>query len=211
DSAVVHAGIDHKKLPGCIKALVNFINAEDTINDLLKAAIVHFYIAYLHPYFDGNGRMARLVHLWVLIQCGYQSVLYVPLSSKIKSSKKAYYDTFTKIEANAKISGRIDVTPFLIYFVDEVYNKITKEDTAAPAFAVFDEAQKDGKITEKEARLWQFVLSAYGTDEFSTKQLEKDFGNAAYATIRSFVLKFEKVGLLTSVKYGTRVKYKVLL
>lgn len=211
DSAVVHAGIDHKKLSGCMKALVDFINSEDTINDLLKAAIVHFYIAYLHPYFDGNGRMARLVHLWVLIQSGYQSVLYVPLSSKIKSSKKAYYDAFTKIEANAKISGRIDVTPFLIYFVDEVYNKITKEDTAAPAFAVFDEAQKDGKITEKEAGLWQFVLSAYGTDEFSTKQLEKDFGNAAYATIRSFVLKFEKVGLLTSVKYGTRVKYKVLV
>ena len=194
-----------------MKALVDFINAEDTINDLLKAAIVHFYIAYLHPYFDGNGRMARLVHLWVLIQSGYQSVLYVPLSSKIKSSKKTYYDAFTKIEANAKISGSIDVTPFLIYFVSEVYNKITKEDTAAPAFAVFDEAQKDGKITEKEVHLWQFVLSAYGTDEFSTKQLEKDFGNAAYATIRSFVLKFEKIGLLISVKYGTRVKYKVLV
>ena len=211
DSAVVHAGIDHKKLPGCMKTLVDFINAEDAINDLLKAVIVHFYIAYLHPYFDGNGRMARLVHLWVLIQSGYQSVLYVPLSSKIKSSKKAYYDAFTKIEANAKISGRIDVTPFLIYFVNEVYNKITKEDTAAPAFTVFDEAMKDGKITEKEAKLWQFVLSAYGTDEFSTKQLEKDFGNVAYATIRSFVLKFEKIGLLTSVKYGTRVKYKVLV
>ena len=34
----------------------------------------------------------------------------------------------------------------------------------------------------------------YGDAEFSTKQLEKDFGDAAYATIRSFVLKFEKLG-----------------
>ncbi|MGN0469252.1 MAG: Fic family protein [Acutalibacteraceae bacterium] len=209
DSSVAHAGIDHKKLPGYMKSLIDFINAEDTINDLLKAAIVHFYIAYLHPYFDGNGRMARLVHLWVLIQSGYQSVLYVPLSSKIKSSKKAYYDAFTKIENNAKISGKIDVTPFLIYFVNEVYNKITKEDTAASTLTVYDEVLKEGKITEKEAKLWQFVLSAYGTNEFSTKQLEKDFGDAAYATIRSFVLKFEKAGLLTCVKYGTRVKYKV--
>ena len=49
----------------------------------------------------------------------------------------------------------------------------------------------------------------YGDAEFSTKQLEKDFGNAAYATIRSFALKFEKLGLLKSTRYGNRVKYAV--
>ena len=47
----------------------------------------------------------------------------------------------------------------------------------------------------------------YGDAEFSTKQLEKDFGDAAYATIRSFVLKFEKLGLITSTHYGIRMKY----
>ena len=67
-----------------------------------------------------------------------------------------------------------------------------------------------GKITEKETKLWNFVLSFYGTEQFSTKQLEKDFGDAAYATIRGFVLKFEELGLLKSVKYGTRIKYCIL-
>lgn len=41
----------------------------------------------------------------------------------------------------------------------------------------------------------------YGDAEFSTKQLEKDFGDAAYATIRSFVLKFEKLGLITVQRF----------
>ena len=49
----------------------------------------------------------------------------------------------------------------------------------------------------------------YGDAEFSIKQLEKDFGDAAYATIRSFVLKFEKPGLIKSTQYGNRVKYAV--
>ena len=49
----------------------------------------------------------------------------------------------------------------------------------------------------------------YGDAEFSTKQLEKDFGDAAYATIRSFVLKFEKLGLIKSTQYGNRMKYAV--
>lgn len=53
------------------------------------------------------------------------------------------------------------------------------------------------------------MLTAYGNSQFSTKQLEKDFGNAAYATIRGFVLKFEKLGLLRSTKYGNRIKYQI--
>lgn len=53
------------------------------------------------------------------------------------------------------------------------------------------------------------MLSAYGDREFSTKQLEKDFGNAAYATIRGFVLKFTKMGLLSCAHYGQRIKYRV--
>ena len=73
----------------------------------------------------------------------------------------------------------------------------------------FQTALSHGQVTEKEKTLWEFVLSAYGGAEFSTKQLEKDFGNAAYATIRSFVLKFEKLGLLKSTKYGNRMKYAV--
>lgn len=62
---------------------------------------------------------------------------------------------------------------------------------------IFRNALETGAITEKEKDLWLYALSSYGNSEFSTKQLEKDYGNAAYATIRSFVLKFEKLGLLT--------------
>lgn len=206
---IAHSGINHQKLPEYMSALFDFINAEDNIDDLLKSAIIHFYIAYLHPYFDGNGRMARLVHLWYLIQNGYESALYLPLSYQINKSKKAYYNAFTLIEDNAKISKKIDVAPFLIYFVNEVYNKLNENQQSNETFEIYNEAVKEGKVTEKETKLWQFVLSAYGTNEFSTKQLEKDFGEAAYATIRSFVLKFEKLNLLISIKYGIRVKYKV--
>ena len=49
----------------------------------------------------------------------------------------------------------------------------------------------------------------YGDAEFSTKQFEKDFRDAPYATIRSFVLKFEKLGLIKSTQYGNRMKYAV--
>ena len=207
---VEHSGLDYKKVPEFMKMLITFVNAEDDINDLIKAAIIHFYIAFVHPYFDGNGRMARVLHLWFLIQKGYQSALFIPFSSQIEKSRKAYYDAYTTIEENKKLSGKIDVTPFILYFINNVYNKMNEGSVTVEILSAYDDAVKDGKITEKETKLWKFVLSHYGTEEFSTKQLEKDFGDAAYATIRGFVLKFEDLGLLSSVKYGPRVKYKIV-
>lgn len=209
-SQVEHTGLDYRKVPEYMQSLIKFINTDDDVNDLIKAAIIHFYLAYIHPYFDGNGRIARLLHLWFLVQKSYQSALFIPFSSNIEKSRKAYYDAYTLIEENRKLSGNVDVTPFVMYFVNDVYNKMSDGATSVDTIAVFEDALKAGRITEKEKQLWLFVLSCYGTDEFSTKQLEKDFGNAAYATIRAFVLKFEDLGLLSSAKYGTRVKYRVV-
>ena len=206
---VEHTGLLWQALPERMGELVAFIHEESEINDLLKAALIHFYMAYLHPYFDGNGRMARLMHLWYLVQQGYSSALFVPLSEYINKSRKSYYDAYTLVEENAGISDILDATPFLVYFIENVYHKLNGALPAVQTTAAFQAALSQGQITEKEKSLWEFVLSAYGDTEFSTKQLGKDFGNAAYATIRSFVLKFEKLGLLQSARYGNRVKYAV--
>lgn len=207
-SQVEHTGVDAAKVPAYMKDLVAFANAEDDIDDLTKAAILHFYVAYVHPYFDGNGRMARLLHLWFLIQKGYRSALSVPFSSCIERSRKAYYNAFSQVEDNRAYSDVLDVTPFILYCVNSVYAHM-KPVAEADTTAVYEAALKAGQITKKQEELWRFVISVYGTDEFSTKQLERDFGNAAYATIRDFVLKFERIGLLTATTYSSRVKYQV--
>ena len=209
--ALEHTGLPHGKLSEYMSKLTAFINSDDGMNDLLKAAAIHFYIAYLHPYFDGNGRMARLIHLWYLKRQGYSSALFTPFSSYIERSRKGYYNAYSLAEENAKISGMMDVTPFLVYFIENVYNKIGSVLPQPDTTDAFRKALDEGQITEKERDLWNFVLSAYGVGEFSTKQLERDFGNAAYATIRGFVLKFEKLGLLTAQKYSNKVKYSISL
>ena len=203
-------GLPAQQLPDAMKRLVDFTNAKDGINELHKAAILHFAFAYYHPYFDGNGRTARLLHLWYLVQQGYPAALFTPFSRYIAESKAAYYKAYDRVEKNALISGYTDVTPFLSYFCNEIYNRLQVD--AAPPQAdlqVYQTALANGKITEKERLLWDYVLSAYGTEEFTTKQLEKDFRNAAYATIRTFVMKFHEMGLLAARKAGNRVYYKV--
>ena len=203
-------GLPAQQLPDAMKRLVDFTNAKDGINELHKAAILHFAFAYYHPYFDGNGRTARLLHLWYLVQQGYPAALFTPFSRYIAESKAAYYKAYDRVEKNALISGYTDVTPFLSYFCNEVYNRLQVDVIPPQAdLQVYQTALANGKITEKERLLWEYVLSAYGTGEFTTKQLEKDFRNAAYATIRTFVMKFHEMGLLAARKAGNRVYYKV--
>ena len=201
-------GLSDELLPQVMKQLIDFANAEDDLNELHKAAILHFAFAYYHPYFDGNGRTARLLHLWYLARHGYPAALFTPFSRYIDESKAAYYKAYERVEKNAMLTGYTDVTPFLSYFCKEVYNRLQAD--TAPAhtdFKVYQQALVEGRITEKERLLWEYVLSAYGTSEFTTKQLEKDFRNAAYATIRTFVMKFHDMDLLAARNAGNRVGF----
>lgn len=195
---VEHTGLEAALLPKYMKAFVKYASADDE-DPLVKACILHFYLAYVHPYFDGNGRMARLLHLWYLAQQGYTGAFYVPFSSSIMETKSDYYNAFTLIEENYKISGVIDVTPFILYFQKSVYPKMKSVKPVS----------LDSSFTVKEQELWDFVCSNYRDFEFTTKRLEKDFGNAAFATVRSFCLKFTSLGLLSSRSLSNKVLYKL--
>ena len=207
---IEHQGISYHLLPEYIVNMINYIHIDDGLDQIMKSIIIHYYFAYLHPYFDGNGRMARLLQLWYLVQIGYTSSLFIPFSAYINESKGLYYKAFTLISNNSKVSEVLDVTPFVTYFIDNVLTKLQKRTEPTNALKIFNNLLQTAEITAKEKDLFYYVLSAYGTNEFSTKQLEKDYQNAAYATIRNFVLKLESKGLLSSQKYGNRMRYRVI-
>ena len=208
---LVHSGLDHNRLPEAMQQLLRFVHTRDNIDDLTKASILHFCIAYYHPYFDGNGRMARLLHLWYLVQQGYGSALFLPFSQFIAESKTQYGKAFELIEANEKLTGTLDVTPFIQYISSHVYDRIaeTPPATSSSVDQCYEAALASGGITQKEALLWDFVRQNYGTEPFSTKRLQHDYGDAAYATIRAFVQKFEALDLLQCHPFSNRPKYQV--
>ena len=206
---IEHQGLNHQLLPQYIASMIDYIHRDDGLDQIIKSIVIHYYFAYLHPYFDGNGRMARLLQLWYLVQKGYTSSLFIPFSAYINESKGLYYKAFSLISDNYEVSKILDATPFVSFFIDNVFTKLQKKVEPTNALEKFNNLLKTGEITPKEKDLFHYTLSAYGTNEFSTKQLEKDFKNAAYATIRNFVLKLESRGLLSSQKYGSRTRYRV--
>ena len=206
---IEHQGISYQLLPEYIVTMIDYIHSDDGLDQVIKSIILHYFFAYLHPYFDGNGRMSRLLQLWYLVQQGYTSSLFIPFSAFINESKGSYYKAFTIISTNFKVSKILDATPFINYFIDNVLSKLQRKAEPTNALKNFNDLLETGEITAKEKDLFHYVLSAYGTHEFSTKQLEKDYKNVAYATIRSFVLKLESKGLLSSQKYSSRIRYRL--
>jgi Fic family protein len=79
---------------------------------LLRAAIAHFWFVTLHPFEDGNGRIARALTDMALSQDDRQSIRYYSLSSQIMAERDAYYHVLERCQ-----KGKGDITEWLVWFL----------------------------------------------------------------------------------------------
>ncbi len=96
-----------------VKNLLEFVNnsAEDDINPVLKSGAVHYELVKIHPFLDGNGRVARAFATLVLYKEGYDIRKFFSLEEYFDSDAGAYYDALQSV---SKREG--DLTVWLEYF-----------------------------------------------------------------------------------------------
>ncbi|MFA5169461.1 MAG: Fic family protein [Candidatus Paceibacterota bacterium] len=98
NSSVVIGGAEHKPpeamdVPRLMNDLMNFIKENrNKLHPIELAAIIHHKLVYIHPFFDGNGRTARLAMNIILMQNGY------PLAIILKNDRKRYYNALAKAD-----------------------------------------------------------------------------------------------------------------
>jgi len=107
-----------------IALLIDFFNNENTkaiqptgrfIHPIVKAIIIHFMIGYIHPFYDGNGRIARALFYWHILANGYWLGEYLSISQVILKSKAQYYKAFMYVENDDN-----DMTYFIIYHLEAI-------------------------------------------------------------------------------------------
>ena len=105
---------------GLMKDLLSWIKKnEGIVHPLIMAAIFHYEFVFIHPFADGNGRMARLWHTVILYR--WRNVFeFIPLESQIERFQDEYYDAIAKCHVN----GNSDV---FIEFMLEMINQILDE------------------------------------------------------------------------------------
>ena len=110
---IVHTPPTHTQIEQMIEELCAFANDESTenfIHPIIKATIIHFMLAYIHPFVDGNGRTARSLFYWYLLKKGYWLTEYLSISRIIYKSKNSYEKAFIYAESDMN-----DISYFIHY------------------------------------------------------------------------------------------------
>jgi Fic family protein len=97
-------------------------HAKDFMLALLKAVVAHVYIAWIHPFGDGNGRTARLVEFGILTAAGIPSVAAHLLSNHYNATRSRYY---RELEHASKSGG--DMTRFLSYAIEGLVGELQQQ------------------------------------------------------------------------------------
>jgi Fic family protein len=114
DSEPIHVPPPAEQLPERIRLLCQFANesSEDGqfIHPVMRAVLLHFWLAYDHPFADGNGRTARILFFWAMHTRGYWLAEYLPISRLIRKAPAQYARAFMETETDQG-----DTTYFLIH------------------------------------------------------------------------------------------------
>ena len=104
----VHIPPTYEEIPNFVEDLCRFFNEQDApqfIHPIIRGIIIHFMVAYVHPFADGNGRTARALFYWYMLKQGYWLTEYLSISRVIAKSKKSYEKAFLYTESDGMDMG----------------------------------------------------------------------------------------------------------
>jgi Fic family protein len=146
-------------LPAEIKAIVRWFNSDQNIDPALKAGVVHRWFVTIHPFDDGNGRIARAIADIALARSEPSSQRFYSLSAQIRQDRNAYYDI---LEATQK--GDLDITPWLTWCLDCLDRAFDRAENALESVLVkarFWKQQAGQAFTERQRAMIDRLLGGF--------------------------------------------------
>lgn len=94
---IVYEGPDRDLVPGLMTELVESLNTEDRAPQIVRAAMAHLNLVMVHPFKDGNGRMARCVESLVLARGGVLSPVFMSIEEYLGANTEGYYEILAAV------------------------------------------------------------------------------------------------------------------
>ncbi|MEE9494252.1 MAG: Fic family protein [Gammaproteobacteria bacterium] len=170
--SIVYMPPEAKDVSSLMHDLLGWINQEIRKAELpvpIIAAIAHYQFATIHPYYDGNGRTARLLTNLVLHQSGYGLKGIYSLEEYYAKNLQAYYDALTVGESHNYYFGReqADITAWVVYFCGGMADAFANVRLKASVAVKDKKIDGSALLRELDQRQKQ-VLSLFTTSKFIT-------------------------------------------
>jgi Fic family protein len=206
----LHSPPEAKELAGRLQAMCDFANGKTPaffVHPAVRAILLHFWLAYDHPFVDGNGRTARALFYWSMLHAGYWLFEFISISSILKKAPARYGVSFLHSEnddndltyfivAQAKVIRR--AIEGLHAYIDEKTVEVREVEARVRALERFNHRQAD---------LIRHALK-HPYQEYTIGGHQKSH-NVVYQTARTDLLDLHVRGALEQKKRGKKMIFTV--
>jgi Fic family protein len=207
---VFHVPPPAGELPERLDELCCFANGETPkvfVHPVVRAIALHFWLAYDHPFSDGNGRTARALFYWAMLHQGYWLFEFISISSVINKARGQYEQSFLFSESDDN-----DLTYFLLAQVKVIQQAIASlhaylERKAGEVGVLQQRLEGMEGLNHRQLALLRHALRHSGF-RYSVLSHQNSHG-VSHQTARSDLQKLAARGLLTADKDGRREIFRV--
>jgi len=168
-------------------AFLDWFDRPADIDGVLKAGLSHLWFVTIHPFDDGNGRIARAIADMALARSERSSQRFYSMSTQIRQERQAYYEFLERIQ-----KGTMDITPWMEWFLGCLGRAIDGSETILGAVlfkARFWESIRGVPLNERQTRVLNILLDGFEGKLTTTKyaRLTKSSQDTALRDIASLV------------------------
>ena len=186
-------------IPEFVETLCDFFNNDNPrtfIHPIIKGIIIHFMLAYMHPFVDGNGRTARALFYWYMLKENYKLTEYMSISRVISKSKSSYEKAFRYTESDGNDMGYFvayNLRALEISFqqLRDYIQRKQREKRAASSFMIA------GNINHRQAMILQRLKDE--PDSILTVKEMQDLFSVSSMTARKDLADLVQQGYLTEI------------
>lgn len=210
---IIHEGIyPENKIIEALSSSLTFLNDEHC-NFFIRTAVFHYMFAYIHPFYDGNGRMSRFISSYLLSQ-KLNKLVSLRLSYIIKERQNSYYKMF-KVTNDEKNKG--DLTYFVIRFLEIIIESI--EDLISALDFKSSQLKHYAticyKLSNVDKKLPDLVYILIQNELFDDDPLDYELLKSIFSTkigdskLRNLLKQLENEGILIIDKTHKKYTYRI--
>ena len=196
---IIYTPPSFQEIPEFVESLCDFFNNDNPrtfIHPIIRGIIVHFMLAFMHPFVDGNGRTARALFYWYMLKEGYKLTEYMSISRVIAKSKSNYEKAFRYVENDGNDMGYFvayNLGALEISFLQlrDYIQRKQREKSAASSFMMA------GNINQRQALVLQRLKEEPETI-FTVKDVQEQF-SVSSMTARKDLSDLVKQGYMTEI------------
>ena len=196
---IIYTPPSFQEIPEFVESLCIFFNNDNPrtfIHPIIRGIIVHFMLAFMHPFVDGNGRTARALFYWYMLKEGYKLTEYMSISRVIAKSKANYEKAFRYVENDGNDMGyfvayNLGALEKSFQQLRDYIQRKQREKRAASSFMMA------GNINQRQALILQRLKEEPDTI-FTVKDVQEQF-SVSSMTARKDLSDLVQQGYLTEI------------